>query len=231
MRAAQILGVEKQTPIMGGPTSSHCKGHGFRERWRIGALFTISLLESEWNVKIRIDCLPLSVSLLVVNKEVDGSPQSCLKPSCCQERSQPEDKDRTTRVAEGKCHSPHDGVDIWIKPTLPLDFTDTYASKFWYHSSLCDWSFLFETKRHLSDTATQPNNSFSLKISLLPRNSTAGACMEMKRMQRKICGRLFLVGKSKSPINQRVKYLTRQKFTSVTWILYLWNIQESARVT
>lgn len=146
---------------MGGATSSHCKGHGFRERWRIGALFTISLLESEWNVKIRIDCLSLSVSLLVVHKEVDGSPQSCLKASCCRERSQPEDKDRTTRIAEGKCHSPHDGVDIWIKPTLPLDFTDTYASKFWYHSSLCDWSFLFGTKRHLNDTAIQPNNSFS----------------------------------------------------------------------
>lgn len=70
-----------------------------------------SLLESEWNVKIRIDCLSLSVSLLVVNKEVDGSPQSCLKASCCRERSQPEDKDRTTRIAEGECHSPHDGVD------------------------------------------------------------------------------------------------------------------------
>ena len=105
-KMAQIQEIEIQTPL-------HCKGRGFREKWGIGILFIISLLEPEWNVKIKVGCH--SVSLLFINKEVDGRAAW----------SQPQNKDRITRIAETKCHSPHDGVDIWIKPTLLLDFTDT----------------------------------------------------------------------------------------------------------
>lgn len=153
---------------MRGITSSHHKGHGFREKWRIRGVFTISLPESEWNVMIKSDsfspCFPFLPSFFSLShvwissrKYMEALRAACsligiMKEASLRTRTTHRGR-QTQRIAEEKCHSPLDHVDIWIKPTLPLGFTDTCASKFWYHSSLCDWNFLFETKRHLSDTA------------------------------------------------------------------------------
>lgn len=36
--------------LMGGALWSHCRGHGHRETWRIGATFSVSLPQSSWEI-------------------------------------------------------------------------------------------------------------------------------------------------------------------------------------
>lgn len=85
--------------MMRGTTISHCQRHGFWEseveNW--GPFYNQST-GSEWNVKIKT----LFVFLLDMNKEVDGSPQSCMQPSCYHKGSQHEDKDSIHGKTEPK---------------------------------------------------------------------------------------------------------------------------------
>lgn len=170
MRPAQIQGVEKQTltswweELQAHITKGMVSGRGGELGLFVRSVYQ-SLSEMSWSrvtLSLRApSSSPLFFSLSHVwissRKYMEALRAACSLIAIMREaslRTRTTHKGRQTRrIAEEKCHSSLDHVDIWIKPTLPLGFTDTCASKFWYHSSLRDWNFLFETKRHLSDTA------------------------------------------------------------------------------
>lgn len=212
MRTAQIQEVGKQTHfMMRRTTCSHCKGYGFREKRRIRSIFIISLPESEWSVSEESPFPSPSLFWISKRKHTEVLRAACRLLASMREANMrtrtTHRKDRTKWIAEEKCHSPLDHVDIWIKSTLPLDFRDTNTSKFCYHSSPGGWSFLWNKRTpkwyfHKTITFSSP-----LKLHL-PKKASCW-CFCGSEENAKICKVQFLVGKSKFHINEsKMSYST-----------------------